>query len=76
MTDDGQKFDQRYECVNTWKAHGGRILASVTTTIGEQVVYVTGGNDGSVALWNGGDASHRNSYTKSTHGMAFIMITS
>ncbi|KAJ5051728.1 uncharacterized protein L3040_001500 [Drepanopeziza brunnea f. sp. 'multigermtubi'] len=45
-------FNQKYHCVNRWKAHEGRILASALTTFNGQQLYITGANDNSVSVWN------------------------
>lgn len=45
-------FSQKYHCVNRWKAHEGRILASAVTTFNGQQLYITGANDNSVSVWN------------------------
>lgn len=45
-------FNQKYQCVNRWKAHDGRILASALTTFNGQQFYITGANDNSVSIWN------------------------
>jgi di- and tripeptidase len=45
-------FNQQYHCINRWKAHEGRILASAVTTYNGQQLYITGANDNSVSIWN------------------------
>ncbi|TVY47861.1 putative di- and tripeptidase [Lachnellula occidentalis] len=45
-------FSQKYHCVNRWKAHEGRILASAVINYNGQQLYITGGNDNSVSIWN------------------------
>lgn len=45
-------FGQKYKCVNRWKAHEGRVLASAITTFNNQQLYITGSNDSSVSIWN------------------------
>ncbi|KAH8684270.1 hypothetical protein BGZ60DRAFT_366772 [Tricladium varicosporioides] len=45
-------FSQKYHCVNRWKAHDGRILASAITTFNGRQLYITGANDNSVSVWN------------------------
>lgn len=45
-------FNQKYHCVNRWKAHEGRILASAVTTFNQQKFYITGANDNSVSIWD------------------------
>jgi di- and tripeptidase len=55
-------FSQKYHCVNRWKAHEGRILASAVTTYNNQQLYITGGNDNSVSIWDI-TGCHSGSYT-------------
>lgn len=45
-------FSQKYNCVNRWKAHDGRVLASAITNFRNQQFYITGANDNSVMVWN------------------------
>jgi len=45
-------FSQSYQCINRWKAHEGRILASAITNFNGQQLYITGANDNSVSIWN------------------------
>ncbi|KAF2786640.1 glutathione degradosome [Melanomma pulvis-pyrius CBS 109.77] len=47
-----QKFNQHYETVSTFKAHGGLILASAFTTYNDKATYVTGGNDNTIVIWD------------------------
>ncbi len=50
-----QQFDSRYECVTRWKAHDQLILASAVAHHDDKEIYVTGGNDDCIAIWNIGD---------------------
>ncbi|KAG9239144.1 hypothetical protein BJ875DRAFT_366353 [Amylocarpus encephaloides] len=50
-------FSQKYHCVNRWKAHEGRILASAVISYKGQQLYITGANDNSVSIWNVTDCS-------------------
>lgn len=45
-------FSQKYKCINKWKGHDGRILASAITVHDSQQYYITGGSDNSVSIWN------------------------
>jgi di- and tripeptidase len=45
-------FSQKYQCTKRWKGHDGRILASAITTHNDQQLYITGGNDNTVSIWN------------------------
>ncbi len=47
-----QKFNQRYECISRWKAHNQLILASAVASFQGRSIYVTGGNDDCVAIWD------------------------
>jgi len=47
-----QKFNQHYETVSTFNAHGGLILASAFTTYNDKATYVTGGNDSTIVIWD------------------------
>jgi di- and tripeptidase len=49
---DTRSFGQKYHCVNRWKAHEGRVLASAVTNYNGQQLYITGANDNSVSIWN------------------------
>ena len=46
-----KKFNSRYECISRWKAHDRLILASAAATFKGKAIYVTGGNDDCVAVW-------------------------
>ncbi|KAH8816043.1 hypothetical protein F5884DRAFT_666673 [Xylogone sp. PMI_703] len=45
-------FNQKYELVNRWNAHAGRILASAITDFNGQQFYITGGSDNSISIWD------------------------
>ncbi|KAF2837630.1 glutathione degradosome [Patellaria atrata CBS 101060] len=47
-----EKFNRQYESSGSFQAHNGRVLASTFTTYRGQPLYVTGGNDNTIALWN------------------------
>ncbi|TAQ86992.1 hypothetical protein B7494_g4692 [Chlorociboria aeruginascens] len=51
-------FNQ-YHCLNRWRAHEGRILASATIVHNEQWLYITGSNDNSVSVWNVSHSHHK-----------------
>ncbi|KAI9818919.1 MAG: hypothetical protein M1827_007740 [Pycnora praestabilis] len=50
-----KKFNQKYESLSQWEAHKGLILASAVTTYHNRHIYVTGGNDDCVAIWDVSD---------------------
>ena len=45
-------FNQRYECISSWKAHNDLILASTVSSTSGKAMYITGGNDDCVATWD------------------------
>ena len=47
-----KKFNHRYECLSRWKAHDQLILASAIASYNGKDIYVTGGNDDCVAIWD------------------------
>lgn len=46
-----QKFNEHYETITTFKAHDGLILASAYTKCDDKSIFVTGGNDNTVVIW-------------------------
>ncbi|KAK5123570.1 hypothetical protein LTR85_002608 [Meristemomyces frigidus] len=50
-----RKFDKQYQLKSRLKAHDGRILASGFTYHNQQPLYVTGGNDNTLAVWDVSD---------------------
>ncbi|KAL8988887.1 MAG: hypothetical protein Q9177_002106 [Variospora cf. flavescens] len=53
-----KQFSPRYECLHEWKAHDQLILASIVTEQQGKRIYVTGGNDGYVTIWDIGRTHH------------------
>ncbi|KAI4118274.1 MAG: hypothetical protein LQ338_007428 [Usnochroma carphineum] len=53
-----KQFCPRYECLHVWQAHDQLILASLVTEYRGKRMYVTGGNDGCVAIWDIGRANN------------------
>ncbi|KAK4958054.1 hypothetical protein LTR10_004479 [Elasticomyces elasticus] len=47
-----RKFDRQYQLKSRLKAHEGRVLASAFTYHRERPVYVTGGNDCTLGIWD------------------------
>lgn len=45
-------FNSRHENMNRWRAHDHLILASVVASFKSNEIYVTGGNDGCIAIWD------------------------
>lgn len=50
-----KKLNHRYECISQWKAHQGLVLASAHISFRGRRLYVTGGNDTCVAVWDFSD---------------------
>ncbi|KZF21150.1 beta-Ala-His dipeptidase [Xylona heveae TC161] len=50
-----KKFNQRYECLCRWQAHQGLVLASAVACYRGQRIYVTGGSDDCIAIWDVND---------------------
>ena len=47
-----RKFDRQYQLKTRLRAHDGRVLASAFRMDKERPIYVTGGNDDSIAVWD------------------------
>lgn len=45
-------LNSRHQSVSKWKAHDQLILASCVTSFRGNEMYVTGGNDGCIAIWD------------------------
>ncbi|KAL8736805.1 MAG: hypothetical protein Q9166_000171 [cf. Caloplaca sp. 2 TL-2023] len=52
-----KQFTSRYECMHVWQAHDHLILASVMTEYRGKRIYVTGGNDDCIAIWDVGESN-------------------
>ena len=52
MTDLDQIFNSRHENISKWRAHDHLILASAVASFRSNEIYVTGGNDGCIAIWD------------------------
>ncbi|KAI9718710.1 MAG: hypothetical protein M1812_003884 [Candelaria pacifica] len=51
-TGNAKKFNHKYECITRWRAHEGLVLASAVTSYNYRRIYVTGGNDHCVSIWD------------------------
>lgn len=51
-----KEFNSRYKCIAKWKAHDQLILASAIANHNGKEIYVTGGNDDCVAIWDVSDS--------------------
>ncbi|KAI9702929.1 MAG: hypothetical protein M1836_008143 [Candelina mexicana] len=51
-TGNAKKFNHKYECIDRWRAHEGIVLASAVAAYNDHRIYVTGGNDHCVAIWD------------------------
>ncbi|GME23672.1 Beta-Ala-His dipeptidase [Neofusicoccum parvum] len=47
-----QKLNRQYETIGKFRAHDGLVLASAFTIFNNRPVYVTGGNDATIAVWD------------------------
>lgn len=47
-----KKFNRRYECMAEWKAHDRLILASSIANHKDKEIFVTGGNDSCISIWD------------------------
>ena len=47
-----QVYNARHENVNKWKAHEHLILASAVASCHDKDIYITGGNDGCIVVWD------------------------
>ncbi|KAK4968100.1 hypothetical protein LTR66_000527 [Elasticomyces elasticus] len=52
-----RKFNRQYECKARIRAHEGRILASAYTVHKRRPIYVSGGSDNTLAIWDVSDSS-------------------
>jgi len=52
FTDLGQKFNAQCERVARFQAHNGRILASAFSSHLDRPIYLTGGSDATIAIWD------------------------
>ncbi|KAI4182641.1 MAG: hypothetical protein L6R41_005845 [Letrouitia leprolyta] len=61
-----KQFDPQYECLHEWHAHDQLILASVMADCCGKQMYVTGGNDGCIVVWDVGEAKSEPAGVEST----------
>ncbi|KAK5996566.1 putative di- and tripeptidase DUG2 [Cladobotryum mycophilum] len=47
-----RNVSQKYQCLNKWKAHNGKILASACTTYNHEQYYISGANDDCISVWH------------------------
>jgi len=47
-----QNVSQKYQCLNRWKAHEGKILSSAVTVHATEQLFITGANDNTVRVWH------------------------
>ena len=67
-----RKFDRQYQLKSRLKAHEGRILASAFGHHNKRPIYVTGGNDDTMAIWDVSDCiSTPTAATKTSNEVLF-----
>ena len=47
-----RKWNMRFKCVSRWRAHEGLVLASAVAERNGRLLYITGGNDDCVGVWD------------------------
>ena len=52
-------LNSRQESISRWRAHDHLILASSVTSFRENDIFITGGNDGCIAIWDIGESIDR-----------------
>ncbi|KAL8946961.1 MAG: hypothetical protein Q9222_006709 [Ikaeria aurantiellina] len=52
-----KQYNSRYECTHEWRAHDDLVLASILAEVDGKQIYVTGGNDDIVAVWDIGETN-------------------
>lgn len=60
--------------MNHWKAHEGLILASGIRKKGDQLLYISGGNDSSVSIWDISQSTAEKSFVEVQNGELAIYI--
>ena len=58
-TDVFQILNSRHEVTSQWRAHDHLILGSAITSFRDTEIYITGGNDGCIAIWDISDCIDR-----------------
>ncbi|PWW77941.1 glutathione degradosome [Tuber magnatum] len=58
-----RKWNQRFEHMSRWQSHSGLILASAATKRHGRLIYITGGNDNCVAIWDASALAQAESQT-------------
>lgn len=43
---------QKYQCINKWEAHQGKILSTAVATYKNEQFFITGANDDSISVWS------------------------
>ncbi|KAI9651590.1 MAG: hypothetical protein M1829_002598 [Trizodia sp. TS-e1964] len=68
-------LNQKYECIGRWRAHRGLVLASSFASYGGKRIYITGGNDDCLAIWDVSECvPEPNGGSKSINGR-FLFVT-
>lgn len=67
-----RKFDRQYNLKSRLKAHEGRVLSSAFTYHRRRPVYVTGGNDNTLAIWDVSDCVARTESMSKTSNQELV----
>ncbi|KAL8749722.1 MAG: hypothetical protein Q9199_007514 [Rusavskia elegans] len=54
-----KQFTSRYERMHEWQAHDHLVLASIMTVHRGKRIFVTGGNDDCIAIWDVGESNNK-----------------
>lgn len=64
LSNGGQKFNEHYETITSFRAHDGLILASAFTRFNDKSTLVTGGNDSTIVIWEVKDCTDTNAISR------------
>lgn len=67
-------MSQKYQCINKWEAHKGKILASAAITYKNKQFYITGANDNDVSIWSIKDEASKK--TEAAEHSEDVLLTS
>ena len=70
-----QRWGGSFECQARWQAHDGLVLASVAFAMNDRILYITGGNDNSITIWDISPLEHdRPPQSKSHNGKLTVSL--